>query len=262
MIWDVIYPSVFMILAVVAVTIVVSAAAALMTGIRDIYSEELQFVPLLASAVFYMVVLISQRRQFLIDEMRFGPDLRRIDPGETAAGVILLMASGDLLENLIDALRLYERFPLYTTTAVRTFQNQNLLLLVLTTVILSPLAEEMIFRGMTYRRIRQYAGNRPAVLISSLLFGLYHMNMIQFLFAFAVGILLARLYERTKTLIVPVVCHAAVNAWELFLEFVIDQPQRLTQTGRGILLFAEAVLAVLTLYYLRRKDPHSNRQIT
>ena len=253
MIWDVLYPTVFMLLAVLAVTMAVSVIAGLFTGNYDINSDELHAVPLLASAVFYVVVLISQRRQFQLDEMRFGPDRKRPEAAVLLPAVLVTMCAADLLENIIAGLHLYELFPQYETVAVQAFRGQNLPLLILTTVILAPPAEELMFRGMTYRRAKSWFGPKRAALISAALFGLYHMNVIQFLFGFFIAVLFAWIYEHTETLLVPVCCHAAANAWELILEYGIDQPGRLTGRGRGILLTAEALICAAGLLFLYRQ---------
>ena len=51
----------------------------------------------------------------------------------------------------------------------------------------------------------------PAAILSALLFGIYHANMIQFLYAFPLGILFAWYYEKSGTLLVPVLVHISLN---------------------------------------------------
>ncbi|MBQ7535047.1 MAG: CPBP family intramembrane metalloprotease [Stomatobaculum sp.] len=85
------------------------------------------------------------------------------------------------------------------------------LLLVLWAVVLSPVLEELAFRGLLLRRVENAAGTLPAVLLSSLLFGLYHGNLTQGIAAAAAGLLLGYAYVKTDSLLVTVVMHAAVN---------------------------------------------------
>lgn len=77
--------------------------------------------------------------------------------------------------------------------------------------IVAPLAEEAVFRGLIFGRIRHYFGAMPAVLISALIFGAYHGNIVQFLYAFLMGLLLAAVYEKYHTLYAPVLVHALAN---------------------------------------------------
>ena len=54
-------------------------------------------------------------------------------------------------------------------------------------------------------------GVYPAVICSALIFGLVHVNLVQFLYAAVLGCLLAFLYEKTGFFYVPVLGHIAAN---------------------------------------------------
>lgn len=84
--------------------------------------------------------------------------------------------------------------------------------------ILAPAMEEVLFRGLVYRRLKGYTGGvwLPAA-ASAAIFALYHGNMRQMLFAFPMGLLLAGLYQRYGTLKAPFICHAAVNLSTILL---------------------------------------------
>lgn len=77
--------------------------------------------------------------------------------------------------------------------------------------VAAPLVEELIFRGLVYRRIRELSGAKFAIILSALYFGVYHMNVVQGLYAFILGILLAWAYEKYQTLTAPILFHAAAN---------------------------------------------------
>ena len=85
-------------------------------------------------------------------------------------------------------------------------------LLFLWAVVLAPVLEELLFRGILLRRVERAAGTLPAVLISALVFGLYHGNLSQGITAAAAGLALGYAYVRTDALLVSVVMHTAVNA--------------------------------------------------
>lgn len=78
--------------------------------------------------------------------------------------------------------------------------------------IVSPIVEEGIFRGILYRKCRRYLGGAlPAALISALAFGLLHGNVVQGVYGFLMGLMLAWLYERYDSFLAPVLVHAASN---------------------------------------------------
>lgn len=77
-------------------------------------------------------------------------------------------------------------------------------------VILAPLIEEYVFRKQIIDRTRKY-GEKLAVFLSALTFGLFHLNLFQFFYAFALGGLFAYIYLRTGRLRYPVLLHGVVN---------------------------------------------------
>jgi len=91
-------------------------------------------------------------------------------------------------------------------------------LLVLIVGIISPIVQEIYFRGAL---IRAFNGVMPAIVsivISSLLFGLWHHTggTDQMAFAFLSGIVQAVLYVRTRSLTAPCAMHIAINLYALF----------------------------------------------
>ena len=79
-------------------------------------------------------------------------------------------------------------------------------------VILTPIYEEFIFRGLLVHRWTKKWGLMKAVVVSSLIFGVLHIDIIG---AFVFGYVMCLLYLRTKTLFVPIAAHALNNlfAW-------------------------------------------------
>ena len=77
--------------------------------------------------------------------------------------------------------------------------------------IIVPIAEELMFRGLIYRRIRCMIGPRQAIVVSGLVFGMYHGNLVQGLYGFLVGCIMAWLYEKYGSLKAPILFHVCAN---------------------------------------------------
>lgn len=90
------------------------------------------------------------------------------------------------------------------------FDQLPMSIIVLGACIIGPLCEELVFRGLLAGRLARY-GQKPAAFISALLFGLYHANMEQFFYAFALGLLLVYAYYRTGMLRTSVMLHMLFN---------------------------------------------------
>ncbi|MBQ4136657.1 MAG: CPBP family intramembrane metalloprotease [Clostridia bacterium] len=76
--------------------------------------------------------------------------------------------------------------------------------------IVAPIAEEYIFRKQIIDRTRKY-GETTAAFFSAITFGLFHANLFQFFYAFAVGWLLAYIYIRTGRLRYVISVHVLIN---------------------------------------------------
>lgn len=87
--------------------------------------------------------------------------------------------------------------------------------------VVVPLSEELIFRGLTYRRMRRLFSVRTAVILSALLFAVYHGNVVQMLFAFPMAVALAMVFERGKLFVFPLLFHMGANLTAIFFNFFL-----------------------------------------
>ncbi len=95
-------------------------------------------------------------------------------------------------------------------------------LLVIAAVVLAPIVEELIFRGCLYRFLKSQTTLLPAQIASGLLFSIIHWNLLSFLPLVLVGIFLARVYEKTGSILVAIWFHAFFNAFSLGMLFVTN----------------------------------------
>lgn len=78
-------------------------------------------------------------------------------------------------------------------------------------VILAPTLEEIVFRGLILRGFLQHYSVKKAVIVSAILFGLFHMNIWQFLGAFAWGIVAGWWFIETRSLFYCIAGHSLMN---------------------------------------------------
>ena len=77
--------------------------------------------------------------------------------------------------------------------------------------IISPLAEEAVFRGVLYNRMKRSFNYKIAILVSSLLFGIYHGNLVQAVYGSILGLMIAYFYDQYQSFVAPVLFHAVAN---------------------------------------------------
>lgn len=135
-------------------------------------------------------------------------------------------------------------------------------LTVLTLVIVAPVTEELIFRGVLLQRWAKKWGIRTALIASSLLFGLCHANVLG-LSVF--GLIMGILYVQTRTLLVPIACHALNNFLVLLFSIATHEstPQSVpslaslqSSLGAGIILVT--LSAPWLVWFVTRNFPHEN----
>lgn len=78
-------------------------------------------------------------------------------------------------------------------------------------VLVAPVAEEIIFRGFVYGALRKALGVWPGIAASGAVFALAHLQPVLFVPILAIGMALAYLYERTKSLGASMTLHALNN---------------------------------------------------
>lgn len=103
-----------------------------------------------------------------------------------------------------------EPVPLATTPLYLTLE-------ILFIVLIGPIAEEFMFRGVLLNRMIRKTSMWGGILISSLLFGVLHADVLG---AFMFGVIASLLFIKTRNLLVPIVLHIFNNALAVLLTFV------------------------------------------
>ena len=84
-------------------------------------------------------------------------------------------------------------------------------LMLVAVFLLAPIAEELLFRGLTLTYAKKCMPVTAAIIIQALIFGIYHGNIIQGTYAFLLGILLGFLVHKTGNLLFGIAFHIALN---------------------------------------------------
>ncbi len=127
--------------------------------------------------------------------------------------------------NILVSLVNYSGFLGTYSQGVQSTAAAAVIITVIKTVILAPIAEELTFRGLIFRRMEVYTSFWPAAIVSSVLFALYHMNLLQGIYAFLYGIVLCLIYSKFRNILAPLIMHAAANAFTLVFTYLgLDYP--------------------------------------
>lgn len=98
------------------------------------------------------------------------------------------------------------------------FNNTSWAVLFVQTVIIAPVFEEVMYRGIILNGMLKKYNPKKAIIVSALIFGLVHLNLPQGINAFVVGILFATVYYYTRSLYICMFMHAVNN---FIVDFII-----------------------------------------
>ena len=129
--------------------------------------------------------------------------------------------------------------------------------------IMAPLVEELLFRGaIEGHLLKQGKSPVAAILISSLIFGIVHINPAQVPFAFAIGAVFGWLYYRTGSVVPGIIGHFINNSIATIQMMVLSKEELNTKTvdmiGEGptyALFAASLILMVGSIHYMRKHLP-------
>ena len=97
--------------------------------------------------------------------------------------------------------------------ANESFYASTLVIELIGSAILSPIMEELVFRGIVFGNMRKIMNVPQAVFLSALLFGLIHFNIVQFVYAFLLGLVLAAFMYKSGHVYAAMIGHITANAF-------------------------------------------------
>lgn len=98
----------------------------------------------------------------------------------------------------------------YESTATALY-NMEFILQIAGLGLIIPLAEEMLYRGVIYRRLKNGFSTKFAIIMSAGIFGMVHGNSVQIIYGFLCGIVFAWLYKEFDSFVAPVIAHMVMN---------------------------------------------------
>ena len=160
------------------------------------------------------------------------------------------MAACLALNCLIDIIRLSDLSPAYRSTA-GMFTESGLIISMLASGLMAPLMEELLYRGLIYKRLRESIDPLISAIISAFIFGLAHGNLVQFVYAFFAGLMMAYLYEKYQNFLAPLLFHFSANALSLAIMWSDG-----LKAGSSVkpILFVLNVIILFVIYRLIEKN--------
>lgn len=131
--------------------------------------------------------------------------------------ILSLIVLGILLQLFISAILkiLLSHFPDFFKSyneIIDSFKGSKVsILTVISVIIIAPIAEELVFRGVTFSYLQEAMGPRLAIIFQALLFGIYHLDLVQGIYATLTGVILGIICYRFKNILPAIILHIAIN---------------------------------------------------
>lgn len=121
--------------------------------------------------------------------------------------------------------------------------------------VISPVAEEAVFRGIIYNRLKRCFSVPIGMVISALLFGCYHGNVVQALYGAFLGLVIAYSYELFGSIMAPVLFHSVANISVFVMSYYegLNHLQRPAAIGLAVGMLAAAAGILVYLKNLFKK---------
>lgn len=123
------------------------------------------------------------------------------------------------------------------------------LLAVIAAVILAPINEECIMRGLVLKNLQKHFSVPVVIMIQAILFGVFHANWVQGVYVLPVGAALGYVAVKSRSVLPSIFMHLFYNS----LSFVVGVLPEFCQTG-GFAIGTVVISAAAVLYLGKTGD--------
>ena len=128
-------------------------------------------------------------------------------------------------------------------------------------ICLGPILEELVFRGVVFSFLEK-SNIKPVftILITAVLFGFVHMNIVQGVYAAALGIFLGFMRYKYRSIMITILAHIVLNATGTYGEILLGKFD--ISDGIYLILGGISLFVIAFSVYLINSDKKPNRSET
>lgn len=135
--------------------------------------------------------------------------------------------------------------------------TESYLWVYLSVVVLGPIVEELVFRGIQFYYAKKVSSGFFAIFITALIFGLWHREPVQVVYTFFMGIALGIVFYYSGSMLLVIGMHILNN---FLSQFLADLNNDALFEVFGLLYYAAIIPALVLLIYLYEKAKKRNKQ--
>ena len=190
-----------------SITIMSGGEAPSMQEMTQTVTENTALIAMLSNllTIVFLLIFFKVRKQSVCQAV----GLHKLPP-VSLIPIVVLGISTSLLVGCVLSLLPESMLEAYAESSA-WLQEGSLVIALISTVIVAPITEELVFRGLIFTRLHQGMPQVLALLITCIVFGLLHGQPIWMAYAFLLGLLLNWVYIRYRSLLANMVLHVTFN---------------------------------------------------
>jgi uncharacterized protein len=184
-----------------------------------IYSQSIQATIFAGfGALFIFWIIFKNKKENLFVRSQFNSITKKQAGWSALIGFSFVFLSM-LIVQLLSAI-----FPSQYVSFLETMDaivDAPFLAVLLAVVIVAPLFEEVMFRGLVYDALQKRMNIYLSVILAGLFFGIYHLNIFQGTYATLIGIIMGLSLVWTKSIWAPIIIHFVNNLISVLLSYTV-----------------------------------------
>ncbi len=137
------------------------------------------------------------------------------------------------------------------------FLEENSILTLCYMLLIAPISEEIIFRGVIFEKSKKNMPLFLANILQALLFGIFHMNLVQGIYTFALGIVLGIVCIKCRSLYAAMLLHIVFNLGGSFVGYIVTEEV----LAMPLLVIAILLISIITIVFSIMKLPKLEKRM-
>jgi len=228
------------------------------TFLGDVIGTELSIYThyILSMGGAFWIIQLIRKKKLGCAGFNFKLNNWRILPLISVTAVALLLGVAAPLSNLIP-------MPDFFKQAMAELAGQTGIPSFLLMVMAAPMFEELIFRGIMLDGFLKKYSPTKAIIWSSVLFGIVHLNPWQFVTGLVMGIFIGWVYYHTRSLTYAIIIHASANLSGFIMRLTIDSDEYMSSTSEVeffggttnyvLMTVSCMVICLVSVFFLKRE---------
>jgi len=130
---------------------------------------------------------------------------------------------------------------------INSFMNYNIFIFIIYIALIPAIIEELTFRGTIFNITRKFLDLKYSILITSILFGIMHFNIQQFIYASVLGVFLNLVYCKTNNIFSSITIHFTINSTQALVILMMNKNSQIVSTSNTSITLAQKFECIMVL---------------